>query len=81
LTQACQNGWFTRQAHTRFAFTTSADTMPELYHHLSQNWEDIIIDQQIINQAEDLLRSAEPEKEVQVREWITMTCLQKPANE
>ncbi|MCL4871438.1 MAG: hypothetical protein KJ063_20960 [Anaerolineae bacterium] len=81
LAQACQNGWFTRQSHTRFAFTTAADTIQELYEYLSQNWEDMIIEPQIISRAEDLLRSSQPEKEVQVREWIKMTCLQKPAKE
>jgi hypothetical protein len=77
LAEAVKNGWFRQEQQTRFAFVTFADTLDELHDHLAQNWEDMIIDQQVMTQADDLLRSAEADKEVSVREWIKMTALRQ----
>lgn len=77
LAEAVRRGWYTVRQAERFAFTTYADNMDDLLTHLTNTWEDAIISERMIQQANDWLNSIEPDREIILREWIKMSCLQK----
>ena len=77
LAEAVRRGWYTVRQAERFAFTTYADSLDDLLAHLADTWEDAIISERTIQQANDWLNSIEPDREIILREWIKMSCLQK----
>lgn len=77
LSEAVRRGWYTVRQVERFAFTTYADTMDDLLTHLATTWEEAIINERTIQQTNDLLNTIETDREIILREWIKMTCLQK----
>ena len=77
LAEAVRRGWYTIRQAERFAFTTYADNMNDLLAHLADAWEEAIISERIIQQTNDLLSTIETDREIILREWISMTCLQK----
>lgn len=77
LAEAVQRGWYSLRQTERFAFTTYADNTRDLLTHLENAWEEAIIAERVIQQADDLLNSVEPEREIILREWIKMSCLEK----
>ena len=77
LAEAVTRGWYTVRQAEQFAFTTYADNTCDLLTHLKTTWEDAIITERVIQQADDLLNSVEPEREIILREWIKILCLQK----
>lgn len=77
LAQAVTRGWYALRQAERFAFTTYADTTCDLLTHLKTAWEEAIIAERVIQQADDLLNSVEPEREIILQEWIKIVCLEK----
>ena len=79
LAEAVRRGWYKVNQAERFAFTTYADTMAELLAHLANTWPDARVAERTSQQVCDLLNSIEPDREIIVREWIKITCLEKVA--
>jgi len=75
LTEAAARSLYTWQKRGTFAFVTHADTITELQAHLAETWNDAIIDDRVIQRAEELMASVEPDKEVLLHEVVQIARL------
>lgn len=58
-----------------FPFVTHADSLSELRAYLAEEWQDAFIDEQTAGRIEDLLRTRVQDKEILVRETVSMARL------
>ncbi|MCZ7669606.1 MAG: hypothetical protein M5U34_21730 [Chloroflexi bacterium] len=79
LATAVSRKLYTWQKQGTFAFTTYADTILDLRHHLAETWTDAIIDDDVIRRTQDLMQTPELDKEVVLREAIKIARL-KPGD-
>ncbi|MCB8988629.1 MAG: hypothetical protein H6661_12870 [Ardenticatenaceae bacterium] len=65
-----------RERYGRFTFVTHADSITDLQAHLAETWNDAIIDERVIQRAEELMATVEPDKEVLLHEVIQIARFQ-----
>lgn len=75
LRAAVQDGLFAWEARRTFAFTIYADSLSELRAYLAQEWQDAILDDQVSRRVADWLQVAAQDKELSLREIITIARL------
>ena len=75
LETAVSRNLYSWQKQGTFAFTTYADTILDLHNHLAETWTDAIIDDEVIRRTQDLMQTPEADKEVILREIITIARL------
>ena len=78
LAQAAQRGWFVVERQDTFAFVTYADTVVELRNYVAEEWEEARVDDVTAGRAEELLSTAQRDKEVILREPVRIARL-RPA--
>ncbi len=72
LAAVVTGGLFQLERSGSFSFAWYADTLEELRNYLAEEWKDAIIDDVTFMRAEELMRSIERDKEVILRERITI---------
>ncbi len=70
-----QRGLYDLEDARTFDFLTHAGSLSELLDHLSQEWKDAFIDERTAGKVEELLLSAEPDREVRIRETVNIARL------
>lgn len=68
LARVARNGLFAVERQGTFEFITRADTLADLRKHISEEWEDAFIDDITSARIEELMSTAERDKEILLRE-------------
>lgn len=80
LHNVVRRGLFAWEERRTFAFTIYADSLDELHTYLAQEWQDAILDAQVSGRIADWLRVPTRDKELSLREIITLARL-RPLND
>lgn len=75
LDAVVRRGLYRRQARRTFAFTTYADTLADLRDYLARNWADAVLEEPVARHITDWLQSPTDDKEIRLREIVTITAL------
>ena len=75
LKTAVSRHLYTWQKQGTFTYTVYTDTILDLCEYLAETWTDAIIDNDVIRRTQDLMQTPEADKEVILREIITIARL------
>ena len=75
LDEVVARGLYRWEKRGRFTFVTYAAAITELQAHLAETWNDAIIDDRVIQRAEELMATVEPDQEVLLHEVIQIARL------
>src|SRR4030042_873756 len=70
-----REGLYALEISETFAFLTHAENLAELQDHLAREWKDAFIDEQTAGRAEELLLTPESDREVWIRETVSIARL------
>lgn len=72
IERAVAIGLFERERTRAFSYLTHADSLGELQAYLADEWEAATIDAQTCRRIEDLMRNPWPEKDIVLKETVTL---------
>jgi hypothetical protein len=75
LAEAVARGLYAWQKRGTYAFITYADAIADLQAHLAESWHDAIIEERVIQRAEELMATIEPDKELILHEVVQISRL------